>query len=131
MVSIDGIPSPNYYNDQWIPWAVKVPILAYMGIFTAACYQSETQKIPPNKSPIVLGYKVKIINMLNELLSNKETATSIEAIVVVVYLMTNEWYWSNYDSAQAHMKGLRDMVRLRGGLDGMGMGEFVKRMILL
>lgn len=110
---------------------MKVPILAYMGIFTAACYQSETQKIPPNKSPVVLGYKVKVINMLNELLSNKETATSIEAMVVVVYLMTNEWYWSNYDSARAHMKGLRDMVRLRGGLDGMGMGEFVKRMILL
>jgi len=96
-----------------------------MGIFTSACYQSEILKIPPNKSPIVLGYKLKIINMLNELLSHRHTSTSIEALVVVVYLMTNEWYWCNYEGAQAHMKGLREMVRLKGGLEGIGMNDFV------
>lgn len=102
-----------------------------MGIFTSACYQAEVQKIPPSKSPIVLKYKVKIISMLNEMLTRQSTAVSVEAVVVVIYMMTNEWCWSNYGSAQAHMQGLKQMVKMRGGIEKFGMGDFVRQMILL
>lgn len=95
-VSIDGKPTPNYYDDNWVPWCMKSPILAYMVIFTSACYQAEIMKISPSKSDIVLAYKVKIIRMLNKMLSKPPTAVSVEAVVVVIYMMTNEWYWSNY-----------------------------------
>ncbi|KAG4440173.1 hypothetical protein IFR05_004318 [Cadophora sp. M221] len=131
VVSIDGHATPNYYNDYWVPWSVKSPLLAYLGIFTAACYQAEALKISPSQSAVVLRYKCKVISLLNGMLCNKETSTSTEAIAGVVYLAVNEWYWSNYENVQAHMKGLKEMVRLRGGLDQLGMDEFPKRMILL
>lgn len=130
-MSIDGNPTPNYYNDYWVPWSVKSPLLSYLGIFTAACYQAEALKASPSQSPVVLRYKCKVISLLNEMLSHKETSTSTEAITGVVYLAVNEWYWSNYDNVQAHMKGLKEMVRLRGGLDKLGMSDFPRKMILL
>ena len=131
VVSIDGKPKPNYYNDYWVPWAVKSPLLAYLGIFTAACYQAEVQKAKPEYSELVLHYKLKSISLLNEMLNKKETATCNETIIGVMFLVTNEWYWSNFNIVQAHMKGMREMVKLRGGLDQLGMRNFLKHMILL
>ncbi|PVH85216.1 hypothetical protein DL98DRAFT_651089 [Cadophora sp. DSE1049] len=131
VVSIDGHATPNYYNDHWVPWSVKSPLLAYFGIFTAACYQAEALKISPSQSAIVLRYKCKVISLLNEMLSQKVTSTSTEAIAAVLYLAVHEWYWSNYENIQAHMKGLKEMVRLRGGLENLGMSDFPRRMILL
>lgn len=129
--SIDGNPSPNYYNDYWVQWSMKSPLLAHLGIFTAACYQAEAQQIPPSKSATALGYKVKSIAILNEMLVNKEMSTSNEAITGVVYLIINEWYWSCYENIQAHFAGLREMVRLRGGLGEMGMHDFLRKMIIM
>jgi hypothetical protein len=131
VVSLDGNPGPNYYNDHWVPWAVKSPLLAYLGIFTAAVYQAEAQKIPNGKCVIALGYKIKSIKILNEMLSDKSSATCNEAIAGVTYLLTNEWYWNNPDVVQRHMRGLKEMIRLRGGLENLGMGGFMKTLVLL
>lgn len=110
---------------------MKSPLLAHLGIFTAACYQAEAQNISPGKSAIALGYKLKTIAILNDMLANKGMAISNEAIAGVVYLVINEWYWSCYENVQAHMAGLREMVRLRGGLGEMGMHEFLRKMIIM
>jgi len=131
VVSIDGHATPNYYNDHWVPWSVKSPLLAYFGIFTAACYQAEALKISPSQSAVVLRYKCKVISLLNQRLSHKSTSTSMDTIAAVLYLAVHEWYWSNYDNILAHMKGLKEMVRLRGGLEDLGMSDFPRRMILL
>lgn len=110
---------------------MKSPLLCQLGIFTAACYQAESQKIPPGKSQIALGYKLEAIGILNDMLTKRGESTSNEAIAGVVYLIVNEWYWSSYESVSAHMAGLREMVRLRGGLGAMGMNEFLKKMVVL
>jgi hypothetical protein len=110
---------------------MKSPLLAYLGIFTAACYQAEAQKLSPGQSAVALDYKLKLIAILNDMLADKAMSTSNEAISGVVYLTVNEWYWSSYENVQSHMAGLREMVRLRGGLGEMGMHEFLKKMIIL
>ncbi len=131
VVSIDGNPTPNYHNNYWVPWSMKSPLLTYLGIFTAACYQVEARKVKPGYSELVLHYKLKSISLLNEMLNKKETATCNEAITGVMYLVVNEWYWSNFTTVQAHMRGLREMVKLRGGLDQLSMNTFLKNMALL
>jgi hypothetical protein len=110
---------------------MKSPLLVHLGIFTAACYQAEAQGTPPTKSPLALRLKLKTISLLNDLLTQKDLSTSNEVMAGVAYLAINEWYWSSYDNVQAHMSGLREMVRLRGGLGEMGMHDFVRKMILL
>jgi hypothetical protein len=130
VVSIDGNPAPNYYNDYWVQWSVKSPLLAHLAILTSAIYQAEAQNEPPGQSPITLRYKVKSIELLNEMLGNEESATSPEAIAGVLYLMVNEWYWCNRDIVQSHMVGLKEMIRLRGGLHKLGLSGFVRKMVL-
>lgn len=99
---------------------MKSPLLTYFAIFTAACYQSEAQKIPPHQSALVLGYKLKTIGLLNQMLRDPATSTGPEAITAVCYIITSEWYWSNYESVLAHLNGLKEMVRLKGGLGDVG-----------
>jgi hypothetical protein len=129
-MSIDGEPSPNYYNDIWVPWSLKSPVLLQIAIYTAACYRSELQKIPASQSPISLKLKSKSIEILNGLLRDQRHSTCDEAIAAVVYLITNEWYWGTSQNVQAHIRGLQEMVRLRGGIST-EIHPFLKQMIIL
>jgi Fungal specific transcription factor domain len=129
VVSIDGRPSPNYYNDHWVPWSVKSPLLAHLGLFTAAMYQAEMQNIQPGKSAVALYYKVKSIELLQEMLGDNNNATSIEAIAAIIFMMTHEWYWDGHIIVERHKKGLKETIRLRGGLDDLGISGFVKGMV--
>jgi hypothetical protein len=54
-----------------------------------------------------------------------------EAIAAVAILVAMEWYWSDFETVQGHLKGLVEMVRLRGGLGMLEMHEFLKKMILM
>lgn len=125
VAAIDGGPKQNFYNDTWVLWAMKSPLLAHLAIFTALCYQSEAQNIPPAQSTVVLGYKLKSISLLNQMLRNKETSLSLESITAVVFLAINEWYWCSYDNVEAHMRGLREMARLQDGLGDPGINWFL------
>lgn len=113
-----------------MPWSVKSPLLLYIGIFTAATYQAATQKISPARSPVVLRYKVKSIELLNEMLSNEDSATCTEAMAAVMFLITSEWYWGNHEVVENHMKGLKEMIRIRGSLDDLGMKGFLRKMVI-
>jgi hypothetical protein len=54
-----------------------------------------------------------------------------EAIAAVAILVSTEWYWSEFDVVEKHLRGLVEMVRLRGGLGELGLHEFLKRLILM
>ena len=130
MVSIDGNPAPNCYKSYWVQWSIDSILLAHLAILTPAIYQAEAQNEPPGQSPITLRYKVKRIELLNGMLGNEESATSPETIAGVLYLMANEWYWCNRDVMQNHMVGLKEMIRLRGVLDNLGLSGLMRKMVL-
>jgi len=104
--------------------------LRQLGVYTAACYQAEVQRIPAGQSTTVFGFKLKYIQMLNEMLLSEQSSSRDETIAAVVYLITNEWYWGINDNVQAHLGGLDKLVQLRGGLMG-DMNPFLKQMIIL
>ncbi|RFU30129.1 hypothetical protein B7463_g6195, partial [Scytalidium lignicola] len=131
VVSLDGNPSPNYYNNTWVPRAMRSRLLSHMAMFTSACYQAEAQRVPALQSPVATSFKVKSITLLNEMLSDRKMATSDETITAVVYFITNEWYWGITNMVKEHLKGLQEIVRLRGGVDVPGLTPFVRKMIIL
>ncbi|KAE9362790.1 hypothetical protein N431DRAFT_490268 [Stipitochalara longipes BDJ] len=133
-VSLDGQPTPNYYNTYFVPWSLKSPLLTTLSIYTTAAIQSESLKIPPNKNPLVLSYKLAAIRLLKEKLQSKkglDEQIGNEAICAVAILVSMEWYWSEFEVIEKHLKGLVEMIRLRGGLGELGLHEFLKRMILI
>jgi hypothetical protein len=186
VVSFDGRPSPNYYNDVWIPWAIKIPLLAQLAIHTSACYQAEFLRIPVAQYPVAIKLKLKSIALLNEIIRCKERCTSDEAIAGVMHLITSEvsiftlllfhfapisevanlsiffypwdtqapilrivsfftmtswsrntnltnlqWYWGKREVVEAHMKGLNEMIRLRGGLRTLESSPLVYKLVIL
>jgi hypothetical protein len=109
---------------------MKVPIIAQVALFNTSCYQAELQRIPPGQSPVVISLKVKTINNLNVMLRNQNTSTLDEVLGAVVYLTTNEWYFGTEENVQGHTRGLLELVRLRGGIDG-PIHHFLRQMIVL
>lgn len=132
-ISMDGNPSPNYFNDYFVPWSLKSPLLSHISIYTTAAYQSEAQKIAPSTNPSVLSYKAASLHILNTKLRSKDTEeqTGNEVVAAVATIVSMEWYWSDFDVIEKHLKGLVELVRLRGGLGKLEMNEFLKHMILM
>lgn len=56
------------------------------------------------------------------------TTTSDNAITAASQLMMDEWYWGQTRNLHAHLRGLREMIRLRGGLKNLGMSGLVSKL---
>lgn len=61
-----------------------------------------------------IALKVQAIHTLNDYLRSPASATD-EAISAVSQLILNDWYFGETRDMQTHLKGLRELVRLRGG----------------
>jgi hypothetical protein len=42
-----------------------------------------------------------------------------------------QWYWGDENSFWAHMKGLKEMLRLRGGVESMPADSLLRNQIIL
>ncbi len=51
-----------------------------------------------------------------------------DAITAVIQLVMDEWYWGQTESLHTHLRGLRDMIRLRGGLKNLGMNGLISKL---
>jgi hypothetical protein len=74
-------------------------------------------------------YKGQAIQVLNDQLRSA-SSTSDEAIAGVVHLMLDEWYWGHVDDLQAHLRGLTEMVRLRGGFNDLGPHGLISKLAI-
>jgi hypothetical protein len=67
--------------------------------------------------------------MLNEYLRSK-SSTNDEAITGVMQLILDEWYWGETNNLRAHLRGLREMIRIRGGFRHLGMNGLVSKLAI-
>jgi hypothetical protein len=91
---------------------------------------SRTPKNFTESIPSCHSAKVETINKLDEMLRNQATNTFAEMLGAVVYLTTNELYFGSNENVQVHTKGLQELIRMRGGIDG-SMNHFLRQMIIL
>ncbi|KLU86664.1 hypothetical protein MAPG_05676 [Magnaporthiopsis poae ATCC 64411] len=129
--ALDGNPDPdkNQYVKFYVPFAIQTPLLAQVAIYTASCFLAETGHIDKTTS---MSHKGRAIRMLNELLRSSQSSTSDEAITAVIQLILDEWYWGETTSdLRAHLRGLREMIRLRGGIRCLGMNGLVGKLAIV
>lgn len=96
-------------------------------LYTSTCFLNETGHIPKLG---VMAHKGKAIRMLNENLRSQSHQTNDAVIAGVVQLVVNEWYWGDTDDLCAHMRGLREMIRIRGGFHNLGMDGLLAKMVI-
>ncbi|KAK1981178.1 hypothetical protein LZ30DRAFT_593249 [Colletotrichum cereale] len=153
--SLDGDPDLNnpfirYYS----PFCLQDPLVVQIILYTSACFLHETGHV---RTATLRTLKGCAIHMLNESLrphgandgrhqSSRDaaeppltTTTTTEsgrrsehpsdaAIAGVIQLTVAEWYWGETeDDLRYHLRGLRGMIRLRGGLDQLGMNGLLAK----
>ncbi|KAJ9141711.1 Oleate activated transcription factor 3 [Pleurostoma richardsiae] len=124
---LDGSPDPsNQYIKFYVPFCIQTPLLAQIAIYTAACFLNETGHLDRT---VVMSHKGMAIRMLNDHLRSK-TATSDEAIAGVTQLIMDEWYWGEDRDLRAHLRGLREMIRLRGGFRSLGLNGLLAKLVI-
>jgi hypothetical protein len=117
----------NPYMKFFVPFCVQTPLLAQISIYTSACFLHETGYIDKTAA---MAHKGQAISMLNDHLRSSKS-TSDEAIIGVLQLILDEWYWGETHDLQAHLRGLREMIRLRGGFRTLGMHGLLSKLAIM
>lgn len=105
------------------------PMLAQIAIYTAACFLNDTCPSIVD-STTAMTRKGDAICMLETHLRTMGSTTD-EAIAGVMQLILNEWYWGGRKELEAHLGGLREMVKSRGGLANLGLGDLLAKLIIM
>ncbi|KAK3325148.1 hypothetical protein B0H66DRAFT_599332 [Apodospora peruviana] len=125
--SLDGNPdASNPYIKYHVPYCVQSPLLQHVAIYTAAGLLSQTGHI---EGTVAMAHKGHAIKLLNEHLRSR-SSTSDEGIAGVVQLIVNEWYWGDANDLQAHLRGLREMIKLRGGFRTLGLHGLISKLAI-
>ncbi|KAI5458892.1 hypothetical protein BGZ63DRAFT_361708 [Mariannaea sp. PMI_226] len=127
--SVDGNPDPNNpFMKHWVPSCVQDPLLLQIVLFTSACFLAETGHIPKT---LTLMHKGKVYQMLNDQLRNEATQITDASILAVVQMVVDSWYWGATLDLHAHIAGLKQMIKMRGGLHKLGMHGFLAKTIII
>ncbi|KAK0645733.1 hypothetical protein B0T16DRAFT_373859 [Cercophora newfieldiana] len=126
--SFDGDPDPdNPFISDYVPWCIQSPLLAQTSLYISARSLTENQHIDQTST---MKLKGAAISTLNRHLQS-EMWISDEALAAVVQFVSIEWFFGGPEVVQAHLRGLREMLRLRGGFSSSGVGALVTKVALV
>lgn len=121
-------PHDSPFMKHWIPFIIQDPLLIQTVLFTSACFLNETGHLPKT---IVVALRGLVYQALNQNLRSNKNQTTDAAILAVTEMVLDEWYWGATHELYAHLKGLKTMILLRGGLQDLGMHGFLSKLILI
>lgn len=125
--SIDSNPdSANPYIQHYIPFCLRSPLLTRVAICTAAGWLHVAGMID---TTVAMAHKGQAIALLNEHIKSSLVAGD-EGIAGVVQLIINEWYWGEKQSLHAHMGGLCEMIKVRGGFRTLGLNGLISKLAI-
>ena len=110
----------------YLPWCQQHTLLTHIAMYTAACFLSETGQLDRQ---VTMGHKSQAITMLNDALWTDLSSNDV-TVAAHTQLILNEWYWGGGTDLTAHVRGLREMVRLRGGFRNLGLHGLVAKMAI-
>lgn len=122
LVSIDGESQPQVFLANVLPWQLQSSVFPNVGLLMASVTQSLDQGVELDQNPETFAMKARALSCVNQYLDmtmNLKCHLSevmAEAIKVVVNLVVMEWFWGSDESMRAHVRGIREMIRLGGGL---------------
>lgn len=96
-------------------------------MYTAACFLSQTGHLDER---VTMAHKGESIRLLNSRL-HSESSSSDEVIAAVIQLIVNEWCWGETNDLCAHLRGLREMIRLRGGFRNLGLHGLISKLAIM
>lgn len=113
--SLDGVPDPdNPFVNDFLPWALSSEILGPVTLLIGASSLSVTFNLNTYQKSVLKG---RAIELVNTYLRRGDISDAV--ISSVVQLLVNEWYQGEISDLLTHLKGLREIIRLRGGFNNL------------
>ncbi|KAK1147838.1 hypothetical protein N8T08_000351 [Aspergillus melleus] len=130
LYSIEEKTGCNPMVDYWLPLAFNDAALLNVLIGCAASFRFKSQFLPG--CPILIRHLNEAMNIVNHKLTTTSTSEDVsdETLAVVATLaMIQKTIGSNY-AWNIHMRGLKRLVDLRGGMGSLDNKPFIKSKIL-
>ncbi|KAH7128896.1 hypothetical protein EDB81DRAFT_808474 [Dactylonectria macrodidyma] len=113
----------------WLPFALAdLGLLA--GIFLQSCHSLGILSGFQNYSGMYNAYKHQCIRSTNNALSAEDTRISDATICMVMVLVGDSFSLGNLDEWEVHLRAFTNMIKMRGGIDSLGLDGFLKKVIL-
>ncbi|KAH6671425.1 hypothetical protein B0J14DRAFT_95268 [Halenospora varia] len=101
-------------NTYWLSTAMTNPALFSITLYVSSLHMCGLQR--RKESYENLYYKVQTTRLLNEVIRNPETAVSDETISTIMFVALVISVTGELEEVQPHIKGLKQMVKMRGGI---------------
>ncbi|KAL1840436.1 hypothetical protein VTJ49DRAFT_474 [Mycothermus thermophilus] len=125
--SLDGNPDPsNPYIKYYVPYFVNSPLLSRIAIYSAACFLTDSGHV---ERTTAMAHKGRVFKLLNEHIRSQPTPSD-DVIAGVVQIALDEWHWGNINDLRAHLRGLSEMIRSRGGFGALGHNGIISKLAI-
>ncbi|KAK0738939.1 hypothetical protein B0T18DRAFT_492785 [Schizothecium vesticola] len=129
IVSIDGVGLPPAFRAVMLPWILQSPLFPHIAVLMSSVTQALDLGRQPNETVEPLVLKSRVLTIINKALSTGHDLSDL--LRCAINLVVIEWYWGDDDSMWTHMRGIRDLVRSRGGFEALNDPMFVVVVILM
>ncbi|KAE9378640.1 hypothetical protein N431DRAFT_363266 [Stipitochalara longipes BDJ] len=119
LVSIDGQNIPPLFLREMLPWMIQSPLMPNIAIMMASATQSSEQELMVKKSSETISIQSHVYKIINQFLKQDFNEVGGEALRAVIHLAILEFFWGSSEMLWPHVKGLNQMIKLRGGYQAM------------
>ncbi|KAM6478031.1 hypothetical protein HDV62DRAFT_371793 [Trichoderma sp. SZMC 28011] len=119
----------NMQLKHWIPLALSDRGLM-AALFLQSCHSLEALNPCQNYSDMSIKYRLQCIQSTNASLATTSTQMSDATIAKVMIMAVDEFTLGNVDGWRAHLTAITWMIERRGGVDALGVGGFLKEVIV-
>ncbi|KAK4078926.1 transcriptional regulator family: Fungal Specific TF [Trichoderma harzianum] len=119
----------NMQLKHWIPLALSDRGLM-AALFLQSCHSLEALNPCQNYADMSTKYRLQCIQSTNASLAKTATQLSDATIAKVMIMAVDEFTLGNVDAWRAHLTAITWMIERRGGVDALGVGGFLKEVIV-
>ncbi|KAH8901545.1 hypothetical protein GQ53DRAFT_7428 [Thozetella sp. PMI_491] len=113
----------------WVPFALSDPGLL-SALFLQSCHSLGTLGPCQNYVDMSTEYRLQCIRSTNASLSIPGSQSSDATIAKVMIMAADEFAHGNFAGWSAHLAAITRMIEMRGGVDALGVGGFLKEIIV-
>ncbi|KAL6796249.1 hypothetical protein GGI42DRAFT_331242 [Trichoderma sp. SZMC 28013] len=119
----------NLQLKYWIPLALSDRGLM-AALFLQSCHSLGVLNPCQNYADMSTKYRLQCIQSTNASLAMRATQMSDATIAKVMIMAVDEFTLGNVDAWRAHLAAITWMIERRGGVDALGVGGFLKEVIV-
>ncbi|KAL4901674.1 hypothetical protein BDW74DRAFT_72302 [Aspergillus multicolor] len=115
---------------DWFPLVMTEPSLFLVIVLLSASNYASVQAEATDMKLQLLGLRCDAVQAVNNSLELHPSGVSDALIGAIAKMASYEAMYGDLDNYAIHMQGLKHAVELRGGLDSLGLGGLLRRIVI-